>query len=388
MANGGSGRRIAVPAGIGVVIVLALGAIFFWPKRPILLGFAGQLTGKQQELGVQERNGVQLAVDDVNSGGGINGRPIKLLIRDDQGSPDAAKAVDKELIDAGVVAIIGHPTTAQSIAGLTVTNPARVVMISPTVSSPALSGQDDWFFRVYPSFRESSQAFADYILKKGGITRLALVLDTDNGGYTRTYAKTFQDRYTAGQGEISSELSFSSKEQSDFSEMIDTLRKSRAEGLLIIASDVDTALIAQRARITGWTVPLFTSAWAQTETLLNNGGRAIEGMRIEQSYALSSQETRFLEFRKRFEQRFGVQPSFGAAFGYEAAEVLVAALRQTGGKPAGLKEALLRVQGFQGLMDSFSIDSFGDVKRPFYLSEIREGIFVPIAKLDLEPDGL
>lgn len=382
-----NGRRLSL-AGIAIVGLVAVGFVFMrWRRPPVLIGFAGQLTGKQAELGVQERNGVLLAVDECNAAGGINGRTIALIVHDDLGTPDKAKEVDRALIEKGVVAIIGHPTTAQTLAGMEVTNPARMVLISPTVSSPKVSGQDDFFFRVYPSFKDSARAFASYIFQEAKVSRLGIIVDTDNAGYTQTYNDTFKEQYVSLQGKVVGEVTFSSKSQPDFAPMIGKLRADGADGLLILASDIDTALIAQRARLLNWPVRLFTSAWAQTVALINNGGRAVEGLKLEQSYAPTKPSSKFLEFKSRFEGRFGNPPSFGAAFGYEAAQVLMEALKRTNGKPEGLKEALLATKNFPGLMDTFSLDPFGDVIRPFYLSEIKDGQFVVLKKLTASAPG-
>lgn len=350
--------------------------------KPIVVGFVAQLTGKQAELGVQERNGVLLAVEKINAAGGIAGRKIELLIRDDLGVPESAKTADEELIKADVVAIIGHATSGQTLSGLKVTNPAKMVMLSPTVSTPVLSGQDDYFFRVYPTFKESSQAFAEYIFKTDGLKRLAIIYDTDNIAYAKTYRSTFSEKFTSLGGTISGESSFASSAHPDFQPLLSQLRDDKSDGLLIIASDIDTALIAQRARIMGWQIPLFTSAWAQTETLINNGGKAVNGIKLEQSYALSSQVPSFVAFKASFQSRFGNPPSFGAAFSYEAMMVLADALKKTDGNTDNLKNALLETRDFKGVMDSFSIDKFGDVQRPFYLSSIQDGKYVILGKLN------
>lgn len=238
-----------------------------------------------------------------------------MIIRDDLGIPEKAQAVDRELIKAGVLAIIGHATSQQTMAGLKVTDPAKVVLLGPTVSTPA-------------------------------------------------------NEFQSLGGKIAGEVSFSSVAQPDFSPLLSKLRLDKAEGLLIIASDIDTALVAQRTRILGWQIPLFSSAWAPTETLINNGGQAVEGITIEQSYALTSQSPAFLDFETRYQKRFGHAPSFGATLTYDAAMVLAAALENTGGKGEELKHALLEIGDFRGLMDTFSFDHFGDVKRPIYLSSI------------------
>lgn len=136
-----------IPAGL-LIWIAAFFLVNCTGKEPVRMGFVAQLTGIQAELGVQERNGVQMVVEEINAAGGVAGRPIELIVQDDLGTPEGAQAADHELIKAGVVAIIGHATSGQTVAGLAVTNPAHVVMLSPTASTPELSGQDDYFFRI------------------------------------------------------------------------------------------------------------------------------------------------------------------------------------------------------------------------------------------------
>ena len=358
------------------------GCIELAKKNPIPIGFVAQLTGHQAELGVQERNGTMLAVEQLNAAGGIDGRKIELLIRDDLGTPENALAAAGELVEAGVVAIIGHATSGQTVAGLKATNPVQTVMISPTVSTPTLSEQDDYFFRVYPSFKESSQAFADYIARDVGVKRLAIVYDVDNAAYAQTYCTTLAERFTSLGSVISAQIGFSSARRPDFSALLKKLRASRADGLFIVASDVDTALIAQKTRLAHWNIPLFTSAWAQTTALISNGGKAVEGMRLEQSFTATSQAPAFREFQNDFLSRFGDFPSFGAAFSYEATMALAEALKKNSGALTDLKKTLLANGEFKGLIDNFSFDRYGDVKRPFYLSVIENGAFISLGKLN------
>lgn len=367
------------------VILLAVLCIavtlVFYRKKPILIGFSAQLTGDQAELGVQERNGVELAVEDINKSGGIGGRKVELIVKDDYGRPiDAAKA-DKELVSEGAIAIIGHATTNQTLAGLKVTNNAKVVMISPTCSTPLLSGIDDYFFRVYPSFLNSSHAFAEYVYKKEGLKEISVVYDSDNIGYSKTYYKEFEDQFVKLGGMINASVGFSSSSQLDYSKIIQDLKNKKTEGILIIASDNITAIIAQQCRIMNFKVSLFTSAWAQTQKLIDLGGKAVENLKIEQSYAPEISTPQFKYFKARFVQRYGQNPTFGAAFGYDAAEVLFKALKNSNGGNESVKKALLSVGEVNGLTDKFGFDRYGDVKRPFYISKVNDGKFIVIGKL-------
>lgn len=375
---------------IAIFLSTSLLLIFLWEhnrKVPIIIGFSAQLTGSQAELGVQERNGVQLAVEKINESGGIGGRNISLIVNDDRGIPRIAEVGDKELIEKGAIAIIGHATTAQTLEGLKVTNPANIIMIGATVSTPELSGIDDYFFRVHPSFKNSAQTFANHIYESNGITHMAIIYDKDNSSYSKTYSRVFSDKFKELGGNITEEITFSSATQPDFSPILSKLQESKPDGLLIIASDVDTALISQRAKIIDKQIKLFTSAWAQTETLISKGGQAVEGMEIEQAYNLTNQSESFIDFKSKYKARFGNEASFGSAYSYEAMLILAEALKTTQGSKDGLKQSLSEINDFNVLIDKISLDKFGDVERPYYISTIDEGKFKMINKFTSASTG-
>lgn len=183
------------------------------------------------------------------------------------------------------------------------TNPAGVVMMGPTISTSKLSNIDDYFFRVYPSFKESAAAFAKCIYQSG-LTRIAIIYDLDNYAYVKAYSEAFSTGFQALGGNIAAILKFSSATHPDFSPLLLKLQKLHSNGLLIIASDVDTALIAQQTRLISWQIPLFTTAWAQTESLIDNGGSAVEGLTLEQSFLVENQSPIFLDFVSRYSKRF------------------------------------------------------------------------------------
>lgn len=348
-------------------------------KQTIKIGFSAQLTGNQAELGIQERNGVQLAVEEINMAGGIDKKLIELIIKDDMGTEEGAKNANKELLKEDVVAIIGHATSAQTMAGLEITNPEGVILISPTASTPELSGIDDNFFRVVTSNKARTQTFAKRIYDKRGVNTLGIIYSTDNINYSKTYLDTFEEEYILNGGEITSKIDFSSKNEVDFEKIVYNIKNNSPQGVLIIANDFDTAIIAQAIRLEGLYIPIFTSAWAQTETLINHGGKAVENMEVEIVYPQDILTTKYIQFKDDFMSRFGKNPSFGASFGYESVKVLNIALEKNNGKSEGLKKALLEIKDFEGLIDNFSFDEYGDVERKFYFSKIENGEFVTIS---------
>lgn len=352
-------------------------------NEPIRIGFAEQLTGPQAELGVQTRNGVLLAVEKINSSGGINGRPIKLIIRDDKGTPEGVRVADRELIKSGVVAIIGHATSQQTKDALPVIDTAHVVLISPSAAASELSTMSDYFFRVISEIKSRASGFAESIYKRRRLERIAVIYDTDNEAYALPYRESFASEYESLGGKIVGSVAFSSKTKPDFDPMLLKLRSSNADGLLIIASSYDTALIAQRTRLIGWNVPLFSSSWAE-EILIKLGGKAVNGLELEQYYNLNSKSPAFQSFKSQYQKRYGEEPIGVAALGYETAEVLAAALKKTGGSADGLRQALLETK-INGLVDTISFDKHGGVVRPFYVGVAKNGRTVPVG--DEQPTG-
>lgn len=370
---------------IAIIIVL-----FLWKynkNEDVIIGFSAQLTGSQAELGVQERNGVQLAIESINEAGGICRRKISLLVKDDYGTSEMAQKGDQELINNGVVAIIGHATTAQTLEGLKVTNPNKVVMLGATVSTPELSGIDDYFFRIHPSFKNSAESFVKHIYDNNKIKNIAIIYDTDNLSYTKAYSKIFEDKFKEMGGSVTSKIPFSSEAQPDFAPLLSILEKSKPEGLLIVASDIDTAIIAQRSKFIDKNIKLYAASWAQTETLISNGGQAVEGMEIEQAYDITNKSQNFVDFKSKYRARFGNEASFGAAYSYETTMVLAEALKKTNCNKDKLKEALLQTRDFNGLIDKITIDKFGDVERPYYISKISNGQFNMVNELTSDNAG-
>jgi len=344
-------------------------------QRPIQVGFSGELTGRNADLGVQGRNGAQLAVERINAEGGIAGRPLELLVRDDLGTPEGAQTADRKLIDAGVVAIIGHMTSGQSMAGVAVTNEAGIVLLSPTTSTPALSGRKDFFFRVNPVNALAARTMADHIYRTRGLARVAVICDDDNASYTLVYLDAFVGAYETLGGQITGKAHFSSAQKPDFRPLVDQLQHDQPEALLIITSDVDAALIAQQARLAEWDVPLFAAGWAQTEALLQNGGTAVEAMDLVINYDLNNETPALRAFQRRYRERFGRESSFAAAQSYEAMLLLAASLEKTDGDAETLPQALVTTE-IEGLIGPLSLDAYGDVVRPQFLVTVQDGAFV------------
>ncbi len=124
-------RRVPLVSAVLLALVACSPA-----DRPIRIGLAGPFT---DPVGAPMLRAAELAVDEINQSGGINGRPIELVTRDDYGDADSAVSAATRLVDAGVVAVVGHVFSGTTLASAPVYNAARITQISPSSSSPLVT---------------------------------------------------------------------------------------------------------------------------------------------------------------------------------------------------------------------------------------------------------
>ena len=345
--------------------------------QPIRIGLIAGLSDRGSDFGESVRNGVILAVEEQNAAGGINGRPIELIVRDDgQDKAQAIKAAH-ELIALRPDIVIGPVTSSMATAVVPLINQAGLVMISPTVASTNFQGQDDNFFRVNCTTREAAIQHAR-VLYQRGVRRPALAYDASNLPFSGTWTDAFTEEFSRQGGAISATFGFPSASSTRFLSVINEIVAHKPDALIFVASTLDTARLAQQARRVAPKLPLSSSEWAASgEALGEMGGRAVNGMLMTHAYDRTDPRPPYQHFRTAFKQRF--QREFGSfsLLAYDTANVVFAAMtkRQAG---ENIKAALLKYGPYRGVQQEIRFDAFGDATRQVYFTEIRNGSFVQI----------
>jgi len=360
---------------IGVILCVVLSGCS--PSEPIRVGFVGGTSGRAADLGVAGRDSVQLAIEERNQGGGISGRRLQLIVKDDEQDPEVAKRVVQELINEGVAAIIGPMTSAMGAAVAPIADQAKILLVSPTVTTEELSGKDDHFFRVSSTTREFARRTALYQLKTNRMRRVAAVYDLGNRAFSENWLKNFTEAFAQG-GQVVLTLGFQVGNDTTFLSIAQELLADDVDGVLIIANSMDSALLCQQIRKLDARIPIVLSDWGGTERLLELGGKAVEGVNVVQTFDRNSSAPRYQAFRQTYLERFHREPGFPGVYSYDATTVVLDALSQRQGEQS-LKETVLAVRTFEGLQSSFSFDDYGDVKRPHIsIGIVRDGHFLVV----------
>lgn len=342
--------------------------------EPIRIGFIAGISGRVADLGIGGRNGALLAVEERNQAGGIGGRPVELLVRDDQQDKEQAARVFRELAGLKVEAVVGNMTSAMCAVSLPLANEAQLVMMSPTCTATAFSGIDDHFFRVISSTAVYAAKSAEYQAQAMQRRRIAVAIDMGNAVYTESWLKDFRESFEALGGEVLEPVGYRSSAEAPFADIAAQLAAAGADAVLFLSNSLDAAMLAQHVRAKNPKLPLIASEWASTERLVELGGSAVEGIMAGQFLDRDSQRPAFVAFRERFLRRFNQEPGFAGVAGYDAAKVALDALAARRSDET-LKAALLRQRKFAGVDGEITFDANGDAFRETYLTTVEGGRF-------------
>ena len=342
--------------------------------EPIRIGFLGGLTGRTAGLGTSGRNGFLLAIEQANAAGG--GRRLEAVISNDQGDTQGVVTSLQQLHKSNVVAVIGPMTSQVAVAVVPEANRARVPLVSPTVSTNQLSGLDDYFLRVYYSNTQAAGLLADYLARSPKKPRIAAIYDLANRAYTEDWLKDFRQLYGKWGGEVLVAVPFDSTQGVAFGKTIDQVLQKNPDGVLFLASAVDSAMLAQQIAKREIKLPIYATGWSATDDLLQMGGRSVEGLTIVQSADMESQATTYREFVRHYTERFNEKPKFPALHAYDATRMVIAALTKGPTEGPQLKAALLTLPPQPGAQGLVSFDDFGDLYAPeLHLAVVKDGAY-------------
>lgn len=362
-----------------ILIYLSIFIIFLCGcknKEPIVIGFSANLTGRQSELGVTGRNGVEIAVEEINAVGGINGRLIKLIVKDDKNNPEEALKVDKEIIQEGGIAIIGHLLSGMIKDIIPYSNQNKVLYISPTISTNKLNNIDDYFIRIIASNKNQGELIAEEMIRQN-IKTVTVLFEEQNKAYSEELFSYFEKKFIVSGGKVIFSRSFKSGKETDFYDLAEDIVKSKPEAVLSIASGMDNALLCQNLNKLNSSLPVFASLWSMTSDLITYGGKAVDRINISGVFNINSNNPSYIKFKSKYLERYNVQPTFSSIFSYEAAMVLFESLKKTSGfSPDEIKKNILAIRKYNGLQEDFEINNFGDTERPYHIVIVRNKQFI------------
>lgn len=341
----------------------------------IVLGHYASMTGSQATFGRSTDNGIQLAVDEINQAGGVNGKKVRVITYDDKGdSREAGTAVTRLVTKDGVVAVLGEVASTLSLVGAPVCQENGVPMVSPSSTNPKVTKVGDMIFRV--CFIDPFQGFvcAKFAREHEGLKAAkAAILYDQVAAYAVGLQEEFAKAFVQQGGEIVSKQTYQEGDQ-DFSAQLTAIRASQPDVIFIPGYYTDVGNIALQARKLGITVPLLGGDGWDSAKLGEIGGDAINGSFYSNHYSHEDPDPRVQEFIKKYKERFNGTPDGLAALGYDAARIVCEAIGKAGSrKGADIAAALANTKDFPGVTGKISIDAERNAVKSAVMLEMKGG---------------
>ena len=303
-------------------------------SKTLIIGGSGPLTGDYATYGVSVKNGAQIAVDEINEAGGINGYTFELKMEDDQATPDAAVNAYNTLMDAGMDVVLGAVTSGACIALNEESSKDGILSLTPSGSQMECVQYDN-SFRV--CFNDPAQGTysADFIADNALATKVAILYDKSND-----YSVGIHDTFIAEAGvkglEIVTDQAFTDQSNTDFSAQLQAVKSSGADLLFLPIYAQEAAYILTQADSMGLENIIYFGVDGMDGILEKIGEDNLdltEGVMLLTPFSASSSDEKVQNFVKKYQEAHDMTPDQFAADAYDAVYAIAAALEKSGAEP-------------------------------------------------------
>ena len=356
-----------------------LPAVGCGPEVPtVTITAVAPLTGEAAVYGQEIANGIQLRHERLMAGEEDIGYNVVLEIVDSES--DAAQAAT--LLDTAFetsLAAIGGVTSDEALAMIPVVEEADRVLLSPSASSPKLSGVSEFFYRLYPSAEIEASTMATFLRDRLQVTRLVLVVQDT------AFGTSLADAIEAVWGtQLAGRVVFTGS--SDQNAMVDEALGYEADAIYVAASGAALAEAMQALRLGGYNEAhdyLATSSSLAIESVLEAVGPAgNNSFMTAPLYEPESLEEPVASFVAAYQEKHGTMPSYYAALGYDALWVYIAALSEVDviAVPSDFLKGMRAVRELQGVTGNIQFRETGDVQKFTRIYQIVDGKAVDFEK--------
>lgn len=358
-----------------IVAAAGMAAAASASAQDIKIGYSGALSGPASFTGLDIKRGAEIAVDEINAKGGIKGRKLVLVSRDDEHNPVRTVAQYRELAEREkVVAMLGATNSASMLAVTPIVNEAlKIPVICPATDATAITendaakaGQDNYLFRIGMYGTGQANFIVDTMVKKFGHTKVALLNWT--GGWGVTGRSELQRRLKENGVTPVADETFDSND-TDMTPQIIKIKNAGAQSILNYALVRENTLVAQTKQKLGDDTP-YASAWGIAgPSFWKAAGLAAEGILSSTTITIDGPQSpgrlALIEaYRKRYGQEMDAPTSvFGA---YDSVYLFRLVMERDGTDPKAIRAGLENVPAFTSLIKDF--------KRPVFTKDRHNAI--------------
>lgn len=348
-------------------------------KKPetIKIGAILPLSGNAAQYGQWCKNGIGLAVDEINFKGGIKGKKIEVIYEDDAAEPKkGASSVNKLINIDKVKVIIGPLPSAITLAVAPICEKNKIVIMSSS-SSPAITHAGDYIFRNWPSDDFEGSAMAKYAIKKG-FKKIAIL--HINNEYGLGAADVFKREYSMLGGEL---LIMETYQQgsSDMRAQIIKIKKYNPDAIYLIGHAKENGHVVKQLKDLTVKSQIFGTVGIESPDLINIAGKSAEGIiYTAPTFDPKSSDPVVKTFREAYTQKYGTESNIFSAIMYDAVKIIALMIGEYGYDSDKIKEGLYKLNNYPGVSGNTTFDQNGDVVKPIIFKTIKNKQFVSITE--------
>jgi len=356
----------------------------------VRIGFFGPIEHNPESVfGLRMLHGAQLAVEEANARGGYGGRPFRLLLHNDYDNwqakavygddrptdpaiwGSASNEVVKMVYDDQDWAIFGSISSESTHIALRVALRAEIPIVNSASTDPTIpETYIPWYFTDLQDDRVQSLTLARRMFTELGLKRVAIL--RVNNRYGRLGVPKFRDAARRLGHPVVIEQKYLPGD-TDFSQQLKVIRSSRADSIVLWTDEAQAALILKQMRAEGMKQRVFGAYRTLGPTLLEEAGDAAEGFEAVFPYDPTRQDAHWLDFNRRFEDRFKEKPEQFASLAFDAMNALLDSICKAGLNRARIHDALANIEEYDGVTGHMVFDPNQKNVAPMYLGTVHSG---------------
>ncbi len=362
---------IAILRKIGMGVVAAMVATSALAAGTIKIGFNAPLTGFAAADGNSARTGAELAVEQINATGGVNGKMLELVVYDDQASPKESVPIATKLIEKDKVSIgISGSYSGATRAAAGVYQSAGVPYISAYAVHPDITRAGDYVFRTSFVGEVQGRAGAKLIGNILGKKKVSII--TLKNDFGKSLAAGFREASAKFGIEVLNEYEYSIKDR-QFGPIVSKVKADNPEAIYASGYFFTAGPLVSQLRAAGITAPIIGQEGYDSEKFIEIAGAAAEGTIITTSLDRDSEAAETKGFIMAFEKKAGFKADMVAASAHTAVKVAAAALAKAGdGDAAALRDAIAQTTVVAST-GTISFNSLGEVRKDVQVQVVKDG---------------
>lgn len=342
-------------------------------EEEVVIGGIGPLTGSNASYGISVQQGGQLAVDEINAAGGINGMQIRYLFEDDESDAEKAISAYNKLMDDGMQVLMGTVTSDPCIAVTDESSRDGILQITPSGSAEACTQYDNCF-RICFTDPLQGRSMANYMYEEG-LRKVAIIYDVASD-YSSGIYEAFVDEFEALGGEIVAAESFTSGDV-DFKTQLTKIKATDAEALFLPIYYTEVAYIVNQAVNVGLDLPYYgCDGWDGVINQLEGDTTNIEGAIYLTPFVANSEDEIVKNFVTNYREAFGAEPDQFAADAYDAIYTIKAAIEQAGSMDNDAIIAAMTEITVSGVTGEMTFSEDGEPNKAARVAVIQDGQYV------------